>query len=296
MTLDRRDFVTLGGLAALAGCSSDAKRAEPVEPIEPPLEPGIVRIASVKTAVEGTLLPELIKVFERDQPLRVRLTTGSDVYAQARAGKVDLVISHYGHKDAEQFVLDGLGEWPRTIFSNQMAIVGPPNDPAGVRGMTDAGAAFAKIAATKSKFLVNNLDGVRYVVEILWNSAGRPDRTGWVIDGGASRDEAIHQASEQGAYTIWGLTPFLRATAASAVALEPLVLDDPLLQRMLVSILVRPGGSRRANSTGANAFQSFLLAPATQAFIRTVRYPGKDAIAWVPAGRHNRTAVLPKPR
>jgi hypothetical protein len=37
------------------------------------------------------------------------------------------------------------------------------------------------------------------------------------------------------------------------LALEPLVLADPLLQRMLVSIIVKPGGVRRVNTTGASA-------------------------------------------
>ncbi len=65
--------------------------------------------------------------------LKVSITTAIliDLYTQARAGKVDLAISHYGHREAEQFILDGLGEWPRTIFSNQVALVGPPS---GSRG------------------------------------------------------------------------------------------------------------------------------------------------------------------
>ena len=297
MSIDRREFVSLTGLAAatLAGCSKDNSVPAGVAlPEEPADEPAIVRVASVKTAVEGQVLPALVEQFERTAPFRVRVTTGTAVYDLARAGKVDLVVSHYGHHDAEAFVLDGLGEWPRTIFSNQMALVGPPSDPANVRGLDDAGLAMRRIAESKSKFLVNDIDGVRYLTEILWHAAGRPPREGWMIDVGVSKDGAIQRAAELGAYTLWGLTPFLRSGAVKQVALEPLVLADPLLQRMLVSIIVRPGGTRRINRAGALAFQSFLLAPSTQAMIRTIHYPGKGAVAWVPAGRHNRTEVLPK--
>jgi hypothetical protein len=49
--------------------------------------------------------------------------------------------------------------------------------------------------------------------------------------------------------------------------------------------------SRRAFlelSAGAAA-----LAPATQAWIRATRYPTDERVCWMPAGRHNRTAVLP---
>jgi hypothetical protein len=102
------------------------------------------------------------------------------------------------------------------------------------------------------------------------------------------------RASELGAYALWGLTPFLRLRKARSLRLEPLVLADPLLQRMLVSIVVKPGGPRDVNTGGAYALQSHLLAPAVQAQIRTIRYPGADAVTWVPGGRHNRTEVLPK--
>lgn len=236
----------------------------------------------------------LIAAFEQGSRYRVELTTSSELYNLAREGKVDLLVSHYGHRDAERFVMDGLGEWPRTLFSNQMALVGPPGDPAGVRNFHDAGEAFRKIAETRSKFVLNDLDGVRYLTEILWHAAGRPDRTGWFLDLRASGETAVQRASQLGAYALWGLTPFLRLRKSTPLALEPLVLADPLLQRMMVSILVKPGGARDVNTGGATALQAHLLAPAVQAQIRTIRYPGVDMVTRVAAGRHNRTAVLPR--
>src|SRR5688572_11119237 len=284
--IDRRMLLrgtAVAGLAAAAcgrGAEPEAKpqtKADPTPkpeptpppppppPPQPPAEPGIIRVASVRTAVEGALLPALIASFERGSALRIRLTTGSRVYDQAREGKVDLVVSHYGHKDAEGFVLDGLGEWPRTIFSNQMALVGPPADPAGVRGLDDLAEAFRRIATTRSRFLINGIDGVRYLTQVLWNAVGKPDPAGWMIDTALAKEAAIVEASKSGAYTLWGLTPFLRTAAATPVALEPLVLDDPLLHRMMVSVLVKPGAGLRINTDGALAFQRYLLAPSTQA-------------------------------
>jgi len=54
----------------------------------------------------------------------------------------------------------------RTIFSDQMALLGPPSDPVGVRGLEDLGEAFARIAGTRSKFVLNDIDGVHYLTEI----------------------------------------------------------------------------------------------------------------------------------
>ena len=70
-------------------------------------------------------------------------------------------------------------------------------------------------------------------------------------------------------------------------------LADPLLQRLLVSIVVK-AKALPVNAEGAAALQSFLLSPVTQARIRHVSYPGAEHVQWVPAARHNRTAILPK--
>lgn len=296
----RRDLLrwAAGGaaLAALSGCKKPTPRPDEPPRDEPTpavaADASLVRVVSVPTAVEGGVLPDLLGRFREQSGLRTELVASDDLYALARAGKADVAVSHYGHKHAEQFVMDGFGEWPRTLFSNQMALLGPKADPAGVRGLDDAGEAFRRIAASKSTFVLNDIDGVRYLTEILWNLAGRPERDGWFIDDRAHRrEDAIRFAAEKSAYVFWGLTPFLRSGNAE---LEPLVLGDPLLQRMLVSILVKAAKVPGVNMVGAGALQDFLLSPITQAHVREVRYPGAARVTWVPGGRHNRTAFLPK--
>lgn len=49
-------------------------------------------------------------------------------------------------KDVEPFVAEGLGLWPHPVCANQMAMLGPPGDPAGVR----------RIAASKSPYVSNS--------------------------------------------------------------------------------------------------------------------------------------------
>jgi tungstate transport system substrate-binding protein len=254
-----------------------------------------VRLYSVVTAVEGGLLGDLVPDFERQTGYQVKLTPRSpDVYGPARAWKADLVISHYGHKNAEAFVLDGYGAWPETVFFNPMALLGPPSDPAQVRGLTDAAEAFGRIATTNSPFVVNNIEGVKYLSEILWNAAGRPDRTGWYQEQGLRERDAITNAAQQNGYTFWGLTPFLTAQQQNPVGLEPMVLEDPLLRRIMVSVRVMPKHVKGLNTRGAIAFQQYLLEPATQARIRAFRYPGIGQQIWWPAGRDNAPALLPQ--
>jgi tungstate transport system substrate-binding protein len=256
----------------------------------------VVRLVSVVTPIEGGLYEDLLPDFEQQSGYSVKLTGRSpDVFGPARAGKADIVISHYGHKQAEGFVQDGHGSWPQTVFFNPMAFLGPPDDPAQIRGLTDAAEAFRRIATAKSPFIINNIEGVKYLTNILWNAAGQPDRTGWYRDQGLRERAAIDSAAQQSGYTFWGLTPFLTAQKQRPAALVPLVLEDPLLQRIMVTIRVLPNHHAGINTQGAEAFQQYLLQPRTQARIRAFRYPGIDQQIWWPAGRNNASVFLPQP-
>lgn len=284
----------LVGVPALA-CQRAASAPAVAPPTTAAPVPSTVRLASVPTAVDGGLLPVLLADFEKSSGRKVELIVGTkDVYALAREGGCDLILSHYGHKQAEAFVQSGFGEFPRTVFSNQSAILGPLSDPAGIRGMGDAFEAFARIAKARLPFVVNDLFGQRYVADILWNAAGAPNRDGWWIDPKQNREDVLSLAAEKKAYTLWGLTPFAKAQKTTQRALEPLVYSDPILQRLMVTIIVMREKIPTANYDGAHALQSYLLEPSTQAKMHATKYPGLEHSAWTPAGRHNRYAILPQ--
>jgi ABC-type tungstate transport system permease subunit len=104
---------------------------------------------------------------------------------------------------------------------------------------------------------------------------------------------AIQTAAAIGAYAIWGVFPFLRLRQLLGFDLQPLVLGDPLLQRIMGTTVVNPLKIAGVNSTGALALQQFLLTPAAQVQIRAFRVPGVDQQLWWPAGRNNDPMALP---
>jgi tungstate transport system substrate-binding protein len=247
---------------------------------------GTVRLALVN--VPDEVLKPLLPDFQEQTGLRAEIVyTGNDPFAFGREGKADLVISHYGHEGVEPFVQAGLGLWPHTVFANQMALLGPPGDPAHVRGLTDAAEAFRRIAESKSSFVVNNGAGAKYLEEILWDSAGIQKMGTWHLDLKSEGRRAAQDAASRGAYVLWGLPPYLRLKRQGPIKLTPLVVGDSIFQRIMVSIVVNPAKVAGVNADGARMFQEFLLAPATQARIRAFRYPDFDQQAWWPAGRHN---------
>ncbi len=301
--VSRRRFLQLLGGAAgtvaatgsLAACNQGASVETEGSPnTEAAAQSLLVRLSSVVTPQDGGLYDDLLPDFERQTGYQVELTTQSNVYEPARAGQADVVISHYGHRDVQAFVQDGFGQWPQPVFSNQHTLLGVSDDPAEVRDLTDLVEAFRRIAQTESPFIVNDLEGVKYLSEILWHAAGRPEKGEWYRDEGLKGEEAIEAAAQQGGYVIWGLTPFLAAQQRNPVDLHPLVLDAPLLQRILVSVAVNPDKVAGVNAEGVTAFQQYLLAPATQARIQRFRLPGIDQQIWWPAGRNNEGSFLPE--
>jgi ABC-type tungstate transport system permease subunit len=121
------------------------------------VDPHLIRLCVVNTPQSSGLIDALMKDFEASSDYKVEVYSGNDVYDRARAGNADIITSHYGKAPVERFVLDGYGSWPRTVFSNQAAMIGPKRDSAHIRG-----------------FIANHLPGVTYLTNILWESAGEP--------------------------------------------------------------------------------------------------------------------------
>ena len=301
--VSRRRFLQLLGGAAgavaagetLAACSLSTGGETESSPAATTTTPtSLVRLSSVVTPQDGGLYDDLLPDFERQTGYQVELATGEDVYGPARDGHADVVLSHYGHRDTQAFAQDGFGQWPQPVFFNQLALLGSPSDPARVQDLTDLVEAFRRIANTRSPLIVNNIEGVKYLTEILWNATGLPEKGEWYRDQGLQGPDAIVEAARQDGYVLWGLTPFLRTQQQNRVELQPLVLNDPLLQRIMVTVAVNPDKVSGVNVEGVEAFQQYLLAPATQARIRDFRLPGIDRQIWWPAGRNNAGYALPK--
>jgi ABC-type tungstate transport system permease subunit len=157
--------------------------------------------------------------------------------------------------------------------------------------------AFRRIARARVPFIVNNGASQKYLADVLLETADKPDRAGWYRDKGlrnqATTKDAIDAAVKDKGYTLWGLVPFLKYREEhSESGMKALVTDDPLFQRLMVTVVVKPEKIRGVNIEGAKALERFLIAPETQARIRRFRVLGFDGPVWWPAGRNNSGAFL----
>jgi len=254
--------------------------------------PDVVRVAVVNTPLQSGLLGSLLPGFEKTHAYRVQVRAGNDVFDAAERGEADLIIAHLGKSGVEEFVSRGLGAWPRTVFSNQMVLVGPAADPAGIRGMTDPFAALRRIAERRAPFLCPSDASARYLCELLLAGAGSPERSGWYVESGESKGLAMRQAEARGAYTVWGSFPFERFRRAHESTLQAMVWNTPIFHRVMATIVVNPDKFPGANFAGARALEAWLLSPAVQAAVAAYREPGLDRQTWWPAARNNNPSRL----
>lgn len=277
--------------ATPAGDGAPSKAAVPGT-AAPAAAPKVVRLSSVVIPQESGLYAQLLPEFERRSGYRVEVVTAQDVYGPAREAKFDIVLSHYQHEGVRAFVQEGFGEWPRTVFSSPLALVGPAADPAGVRGASDVVEAFRRIGRTGAPFIVNDQDGLRYVGEVAARAADLPRNGGWYIDRATRGPDAMRAAAQAGGYTMWGLVPFLRLQQQSGLPLQPLLTQDQLLKSVMVTIVVDPRKVSGVNAKGARLLEQYLIEAETQAKVRTFRMAGVAEQVWWPAAHDNEKAIF----
>jgi tungstate transport system substrate-binding protein len=169
--------------------------------------PAIV-LASTTSVEDSGLLDRILPLFTKSTGIEVRVVaqgTGQALQT-ARRGDADLVLVH--DPEAEQkFISEGYGVDRRQIAWNDFVIVGPKEDPAHIKSMQDAVAAFRAIAATKAPFVSRGDNSGTNALELrLWKSTGidpkKEGMGGWYRDIGGGMGQALNSASAMSAYTL----------------------------------------------------------------------------------------------
>jgi tungstate transport system substrate-binding protein len=188
--------------------------------------------------------------------------------AMGEKGEADVLLSH--SPDAERkFMADGFGLRRRLVMHNDFVILGPPADPAGLKGIATAPEAFRRIAA-QGLLWVSRSDnsGTHAQEKKLWKAAGiDPTREKWYLQTGLGMGQTLNVAAEKRGYTLSDRATFLamRKMLGMAIVCE----GDPTLLNIYHVIEVDPARFPRVNGPGGTAFAEFMLAPATQEAIRT---------------------------
>lgn len=161
-------------------------------------------LATTTSVQDSGLLEVLLPPFETGNRCRVKVIavgTGQAIRL-AKEGNVDAILVHDPLRE-EVFVKEGYGVKRYNVMYNYFAIVGPEEDPAGIRGEREGVGALKKIVASKSTFISRGDDsGTHGKERELWRIAGIVPAGYWYIEAGTGMVGTLRIANERRAYTL----------------------------------------------------------------------------------------------
>jgi len=232
----------------------------------------VVLLATTTSTQDSGLLDVLVPAFEKQTGYAVKtISVGSgQALALGRRGEADVLLVH-SPADEEQLVADGFGVNRRIVMHNDFILLGPPADPAKVRGAASPEEAMRRIAAAGALFVSRgDSSGTHAREKALWKAAGiAPEGKPWYQQTGLGMGDTLNVAAEKAGYTLADRGTWLARKKARALALDVVLEGAPLLLNVYHVIQVNPARWPKVNAAGAKAFADFLVAPSTQEIIRS---------------------------
>ena len=242
--------------------------AEPVaEPVEEADELRLILATTTSTNDSG-LLDFILPDFEAKTGIQVDVVavgTGQAL-ALGENGDADVLLVHARARE-DAFMEAGHGSRREDVMYNDFVIVGPTDDPAGIRGKNRVTRALEEIMAVEAPFVSRGDDsGTHTKEEALWAEAGLEPVGDWYIAAGQGMGAVLTMADELQAYTLSDRATYLARTL-TGTTLEILVEGDPILFNPYGVMAVNPDKSDHIQNDLANQFIDWLISVPTQEMI-----------------------------
>lgn len=240
-------------LFSLVACSAGANNEEGTATPTP--ENPTIRVSTTTSVNDSGLLPYLLPCFEKETGYKVEVQSAGTGAAlqKAQDGNADLVLVH-AKASEEEFISNGYGVERLPFMYNYFVIVGPADDPAGIKGSADAAEAFKKIADAKSNFVSRGDDSGTHKAELkIWGKDNAPnaETDTWYISAGQGMGACLSMASEKNAYCLTDKATFL--SMKNELKSEILIAESEDLKNTYSLIAVNPEKIDGLNVEGANA-------------------------------------------
>ena len=150
------------------------------------------------------------------------------------------------------------------VMYNDFVILGPADDPAGVKGSATAVEAFTKIADAQAAFVSRgDNSGTNTKEKAVWAAAGIEPTGDWYISAGQGMGAVLTMADELRAYTLSDRATYLARTLEGTglvIAAE----GDPILFNPYGVMDVNPAKNPKIRNDLANQFIDWLISVPTQ--------------------------------
>jgi len=235
-------------------------------------------VASTTSTQDSGLFSHLLPVVQARTGIIAKVVAQGTGQAleTARRGDADVVFVHDPEAEAK-FVAEGHGVERRLVMYNDFVIIGPKDDPAGIRGKDVLGALQAIRARGQVFVSRGDRSGTHQAELRLWKAAGieiDPATERWYRAVGQGMGPALNIAVASNAYVMADRATWIsfRNKADHAVLVE----GDARLFNQYSLILVNPAQHPDVRVQPARRFIEFLLSAEGQALIASYRVEGQQ--------------------
>jgi tungstate transport system substrate-binding protein len=264
----------------------------------------VIKMSTTTSTENSGLLDVLLPEFEKDTGIKVKVLakgTGAAI-RDGQDGNVDIIFVHAKSRE-EKFVADGYGAYRLAVMHNDFVIVGPPSDPAGIKGAHDAASALTAIGKAQAPFVSRGDDsGTHTKEQALWKSTDLPLKTQqmaivkkgkkttisflhpeglgtWYLSIGQGMGKTLTYADEKQAYTLTDRGTYLnyKFGRKQALGLDILCEGDDNLFNPYGIIPINPKKYPHVKYDLADRFAKWLVSQKVQALIASYKIQGQQA-------------------
>ena len=229
-----------------------------------------ILLATTTSTQDSGLLDFILPHFEETYHATVEVVAvgSGEAIALGESGDADVLLVHSRNAELE-FVASGNGLIRYDVMYNDFIIVGSSEDPAGIRGMTDATAALQQIMDAGASFVSRGDNSGTHNKELaLWNALSITPEGDWYISAGQGMGAVLGMSDELGAYTLTDRGTYLNRQA-EGLTLEILVEGDTKLFNPYSVIPVNPETHPDINAEVGQAFAHWITSLETQELINS---------------------------
>ena len=250
---------------AMVFCFAACGGETPETPDAP--ENPVIRMSTTTSVNDSGLLPYLLPVFEEATGYTVEVQSAGTGAAIQKAvdGNADLILVH-SKASEETFVNDGYGVERIPFMYNYFVVVGPADDPAGIKGSANAAEAFEKIEENDAAFVSRGDESGTHKAELkIWGDDVPEADDEWYISAGQGMGACLTMASEKGAYCLTDKATFLSNKAD--LDLEIILAEGDDMKNTYSLIECNPEKLDGINTEGAKALIEWLTGDEASALI-----------------------------
>ena len=236
-------------------------------------------VASTTSTQDSGLFEYLLPLFKKKTGITVKVVAQGTGQAldTGRRGDADVVFVHAKSAE-EKFLAEGQGVQRFPVMYNDFVLIGPKNDPAGIKGMKDVARAFQTIKEKQASFISRGDRSGTHIAELkLWKDAGidiGKDKGHWYKSIGQGMGAALNIANASNAYVLSDRGTWIHFKNKGD--LQILVEGDKRMFNQYGVMLVNPAKHPKVQKDLGQRFIDYLISPEGQKDIANYKIDGEQ--------------------